>query len=266
MFLLVPTTMTMAATGWGCLCCVLCFNLYTNSYVRKPQTKGWLCSAAAFFRAKKAWISFCGSGSDENSSGRSILGGAGGSPHPFPAPRVISRVVNGSLVGAFLPQTLILLDHSQCVIIKWVAKLMHDSQWYSMRREYVEHRIYLLVACDPFSMTHHVEIVMKCPTIHLEISTKCFTYWDDRADVEECQSHRASVAVSEALPSPGVFLWKWYNILHGDECTDSVPLREWSLQRMDCHWGRNDVCFPNGLHHGVEPLASPYNGYEFWWD
>jgi hypothetical protein len=45
---------------------------------------------------------------------------------------------------------------------------------------------------------------MKCPTICLGISTKCFTYWDDRADVEECPSHRASMAVSEALPSPGV--------------------------------------------------------------
>jgi hypothetical protein len=22
---------------WGCLCCVLCFNLYTNSYIEKPM-------------------------------------------------------------------------------------------------------------------------------------------------------------------------------------------------------------------------------------
>ncbi len=52
-------------------------------------------------------------------------------------------------------------------------------------------------------MTHHVKIVMKCPTICLGISTKCFTYQDDGADIEECPSHRASLAVLEALLSPG---------------------------------------------------------------
>ncbi len=125
--------------------------------------------------------------------------------HPFPAPRVIPRVVNGSLVGAFLaPQTLIPPDHPQRVIIKWAAKLMRESQWYSMRRDYVEHRIYLLVTCDPASMTHHVELIMKYPIIRLGISTECFTYQNDGVDTEECPSHCASMAVSDALPSPGI--------------------------------------------------------------
>ncbi len=141
---------------------------------------------------------------DGNNSGGSSSGNTGGSTHLFPAPRVIPRVVNGSLVGAFLPQTLIPPDHPQRVIIEWAAKLMRESQWYSMRQDHVEHRIYLLVTCDPASMMHHVELIMKCHTIRLGISTECFTYQNDGVDVEDCPSHGASMAVSDTLPSPGI--------------------------------------------------------------
>ncbi len=53
-------------------------------------------------------------------------------------------------------------------------------------------------------MTHHVELIMKCPTIRVGISTECFTFQNDGVDVEECPSHRASMAVSDTLPSPGI--------------------------------------------------------------
>ncbi len=161
---------------------------------------------AFFLGGGKAHFSYCRStdGSDGIGSGGSSSSNTGGSTHPFPAPRVISRVVNGSLVGAFLPQTLIPPNHPQRVIIEWAAKLMRESQWYSIRRDYVEHRIYLLVTCDTASMTPHVELIMKCPTICLGISTECFPYQNDGVDVEECPSHRASMAVSDALPSPEI--------------------------------------------------------------
>jgi hypothetical protein len=45
---------------------------------------------------------------------------------------------------------------------------------------------------------------MKCPTIRLGISTKCFTYQNDGVDVEDCPSHCASMEVSDALSSPGI--------------------------------------------------------------
>ncbi len=89
---------------------------------------------AAFFRAKKSpnfflweWVWW------DWFWRECILGSAGGS---FPSPRIIPHVSNGSLVGAFLPQTLILPDHPQRVIIKWAAKLMRDLQRYSMCRDY----------------------------------------------------------------------------------------------------------------------------------
>jgi hypothetical protein len=175
---------------------------FVDTSITKCKPKGGFAALQLFLGHKSPF--FCRSGSDENGSGKSILGSAGRSSHLCPAPQIIPRVVNGSLVGDFLTQTLIPPDDPQCVIIKWAAKLMHDLQGYSMRRDYVKHRIYLLVTWDPSSMMHHVEIVMKCPTIHLGISTKCFTHWDDGADVEECPSHCASMTVLEALPSSGV--------------------------------------------------------------
>jgi hypothetical protein len=168
-----------------------------------------------FFGPKKAHFSYCGSsdGSDGNGSGRSSSGNTGRSTHLFPAPRVIPCVVNGSLVGAFLPKTLIPPNHPQRVVIEWAAKVMRDSQWYSICRDYVEYRIFLLVTCDTASMMHHVELIMKCPTIRLGISTEGFTYQNDGGVVEECPSHCASMAVSDSLPSPGISYGNGVNFL-----------------------------------------------------
>ncbi len=96
---------------------------FVDTSITKCKPKKGFAALQLFLGQKKAQSSFCRSGSDENGSDGIILGGAGGSSHPFPAPRVIPRVVNGSLVGAFLPQTLIPPDHSQHVIIKMGGKV-----------------------------------------------------------------------------------------------------------------------------------------------
>ncbi len=82
-----------------------------------------------FLAPKKSRLSYSKSseGSDGNGSGGCSSGKPGGMKHPFPAPRVIPRLVNGSLVGAFLPNTLIPSNHPQHVFIKWAAKLMRES-------------------------------------------------------------------------------------------------------------------------------------------
>ena len=124
--------------------------------------------------------------------------------HPHTFTKVIPRVENGVLSGEFLPQTIIPANHPHREIIQCAANLMHQSKFYKTCRDYVEYRIYLLVTCDPTKSMHHVELIMKCPTIRLGISVECFMYRNDGVDMDECPSYRGTSAVLDALPFSGI--------------------------------------------------------------
>jgi hypothetical protein len=75
---------------------------------------------------------------------------------------------------------------------------------YKSRSDYIEHRIWTLVWMNPSQVTHHAEVVAKCPTIRLAVSDECFTYCNAGANMNECPSFRATHACSDGLPPTGI--------------------------------------------------------------
>jgi hypothetical protein len=53
-------------------------------------------------------------------------------PPVVPGPKVIWHIFNGSFMGSFLPQTVILLNHLHQKIIQWAANVMHAVPWYKI--------------------------------------------------------------------------------------------------------------------------------------
>jgi hypothetical protein len=84
----------------------------------------------------------------------------------FRGPREIPRFLNGVFIGQFLPQVQIPADHPRGEIIRWAAATLRKLPAYQTRSDYIEHRIWTLVAMDVSKVTHHAEAVAKCPTIN----------------------------------------------------------------------------------------------------
>ena len=124
--------------------------------------------------------------------------------NPFRGPREIPRILDGVLLGQFLPQVQIPPSHPRGDIIRWAAATLRALPAYQTRRDYIEHRIWILVRMDPSQVTHHAEAIAKCPTIRLGVSDECFTYCNPGANMNECPSFRATHACSDGLPPTGI--------------------------------------------------------------
>ena len=57
---------------------------------------------------------------------------------------------------------------------------------------------------DVSIVTHHAEAVVKCPTIRLAVSDKCFTYCNAGANMNDCPLFRATHACSDGFPPTGI--------------------------------------------------------------
>jgi hypothetical protein len=85
--------------------------------------------------------------------------------NPFRGPREIPRILDGVLLGQFLPQVQIPADHPRGEDIRRAAATLRTLPAYLTRSDYIEHRIWTLVGMDPSQVTHHAEAVVKCPAI-----------------------------------------------------------------------------------------------------
>ena len=123
---------------------------------------------------------------------------------PFGGPREIPHLEDGVFFGLFLPQVQIPADHPRGDDIRRAAATWRASPAYKDRRDYIEHRIWILVGMDPSQVTHHAEAIAKCPTIRLGVSDECFTYCNPGANMNECTLFRATHACSDGLPPTGI--------------------------------------------------------------